>query len=147
MWYSLCVLVYRGLLSVPGKVVDMPVVFNDRCLRLTVQNTVEFPQLHVDVSWRSSSTVVDVLVLMQRRGTGPPCCNDSSSGPDSAELSGGIQVQFFFTETGVAVQTVQKTGDSVVQFGMVVDMPVGVTTTGYGSDSTENGGVVQRCRT
>ena len=42
-------------------------------------------------------------------------------------------MQFFFTETGLAVQTAQKTGDSVVQFGMVVDMPVGVPTTGYGS--------------
>ena len=31
--------------------------------------------------------------------------------------------------------------------GMVVDMPVGVPTTGYGLDSTENGGVVQRRRT
>ena len=57
MWYSLCVLVYRGLLSVLGKVVDMPVVFNDRCLRLLVWETVEIPQLHVDVCWRSSSTL------------------------------------------------------------------------------------------
>ena len=57
----------RVLLSVLGKVVDMPVVFDDRCLGLSVQETVEIPQLHVDVCWRSSSTVVDVPVLMQRR--------------------------------------------------------------------------------
>ena len=31
----------RGLLSVLGKVVDMPVVFNDRCLVLSVQKTAE----------------------------------------------------------------------------------------------------------
>ena len=57
----------RGLLSVLGKVVDMPVVSNDRCLWFTVQITVEFPQLHVEVCWCCSSTVVDVPVLMQGR--------------------------------------------------------------------------------
>ena len=31
---------------------------------------------------------------------------------------------------GLTVQTVQKTGDSTVQFWMVVDMPVGAQTTG-----------------
>ena len=31
----------RGLLSVLGKVVDMPVVFNDRCLGLSVQKTLD----------------------------------------------------------------------------------------------------------
>ena len=31
----------RGLLSVLGKVVDMPVAFNDRCLGLSVQKTVD----------------------------------------------------------------------------------------------------------
>ena len=34
------------------KVVYMPVASNDRCFRLTVQNTMEFPQLHVDVCWQ-----------------------------------------------------------------------------------------------
>ena len=33
----------------------------------------------------SSSTIVDVPVLMQRRVTGPSCCNDRVVGPDSAE--------------------------------------------------------------
>ena len=46
----------------------MPVTSNDWCFGFTVQKTVEFPQLHVDVSWCSSSTVVDVPVLTQRRG-------------------------------------------------------------------------------
>ena len=45
----------RGLLSVLGKVVDMPVVFNDRCLGLSVQKT----------GFRSCSAdfVVDVHVV------------------------------------------------------------------------------------
>jgi len=46
----------------------MPVTSNDWCFGFTVQKTVEFPQLHVDVSWCSSSTVVDVPVLTQRHG-------------------------------------------------------------------------------
>ena len=128
----------RGLLSVLGKVVDMPVASKNRCLWFTVQKTVEFPQhvdvcwrssstlwtslcscrdvvcspgqrrlharcvqrhvlgvtvqitvevppLHVEVCWCSSSTVVDVPVLMQGRVTGPSCCNDRVFGPDSAE--------------------------------------------------------------
>ena len=129
----------RGLLSVLGKVVDMPVASKDRCFGFTKQKTAEIPQLHVDVCWRSSSTfwtslcscrdvvcspgqrrlharcvqrhvlgvavqitvevpplhvevcwlssstVVDVPVLMQRRVTGPSCCNDRVVGPDSAE--------------------------------------------------------------
>ena len=54
--------------SVLGKVVDMPVASNDRCLGFTAQKTLAFPQLHVDVCWRSSSTFVDVPVLMQRCG-------------------------------------------------------------------------------
>ena len=111
--------------AVLEKVVCMPVASNDRCLRLTGQKTVEFPQWHVDVCWCSSSMVVEVPVLMQRRGTGPSCCNDSYFWSRQCRtLSGGFQVQFFFTETGLAVQTVQKTGDSVVQFGWSLTCPL-----------------------
>ena len=149
----------------------MPVASKDRCLGFTVQKTVEFLQLHVDVCWRSSSTVMDVPVLMQGRGLqsrttsficplcpttcawgcstdycggsavarrgllvqfidgcGRPCAHAGTCyrpvvlqrqgfwSRQCRTLSGGIQVQFFFIETGLAVQTVQKTGDSVVQF-------------------------------
>ena len=44
---------------------------------------------------------------------------------------------------GCTVLTVQKTGDSVVQFWMVVDMPLVCQRQGCGSDSTENCGVPQ----
>ena len=54
--------------AVQDNFVYMPVVSNDLCLGLPVQITVEVPPLHVEVCWRSSSTVVDVPVLMQRRG-------------------------------------------------------------------------------
>ena len=132
------------------KVVDMPVVFNDRCLGLTVQNTVEIPQLHVDFCWCSSSTVLDVPVLMQRRVTGPSCCNDKVLGPDSAEhclevyrCSSASQRQ------GSQCKLYRRPEIPWCSFGMVVDMRVGVPTTGtgYGSDSTENCGVLQRRRT
>ena len=46
-------------------------------------------------------------VVLQRQGLWSRQCRT---------LSGGIQVQFCFTETGLVVQTVQKTGDSMVQF-------------------------------
>ena len=50
---------------------------------------------------------VDMPVVLQRQGFWSR---------QRRTLSGGIQVQFCFTETGLAVQTVQKTVDSVVQF-------------------------------
>ena len=70
-------------------------VVHMRCFGFTVQKTVEFPQLHVDVSWRSSSTVVDVPVLTQRRGLqfldkvfGLPVVQRQVLGVDSAENCG-----------------------------------------------------------
>ena len=56
-----------------------------------------------------------------------------------------LQLQFFdrlvatsvASQRGLTVQTVQKTGDSMVQFWMVVDMPVGVQTTGFGQTVQE----------
>ena len=53
--------------AVLDTVVCMLVVSNDMCLGVTVQITVEVPPLHVEVCWCSSSTVVDVPVLMQGR--------------------------------------------------------------------------------
>ena len=79
--------------AVLDKVVYMPVASNDWCFGFTVQKTVEFPQLHVDVSWCSSSTVVDVPVLTQRRGLqfldkvfGLPVVQRQVLGVDSAVL-------------------------------------------------------------
>ena len=82
--------------------------------------------------WTSLCSCRDVLQARRVATTG-------FFGPDSAEHCLDVN--------RLAVQTVREAGDSVVQFGMVVDMPVGVPTTGYGSASTDNGGVVQRRRT
>ena len=59
------------------KVFDMPVVFNDKCLWVSVQKTAKVPQLHALFRWltslvcrfrcRRSSAVVNVPVIIQRQ--------------------------------------------------------------------------------
>ena len=120
----------RGLLSVLGKVVDMPVVFNDRCFWLSVQETVEVPQLHVDDCWCSSSTLWMSLcscrdVVCARRGDrGMPRATGLGvyCGSDSARARRG--------DRGVPAPQIL---DIVELFSLcvqssdeVVDMPVGV---------------------
>ena len=79
----------HGLLSVLGKVVDMPVVFNDRC------------------SWRRMLSMSLLLQFIDKVCS--PC-----------DLAGSR--------------------DSLVQFWMFVDMPVGVQTTGFGQTVKKNYG-------
>ena len=70
-----------------------------RCLMVQFIDDCGRPCAHAETCYRP--------VVLQRQGCWSRQCRT---------LSGGIQVQFFFIETGLAVQTVQKTGDSVVQF-------------------------------
>ena len=137
LWTSLCSC--KDVFCSPGQRRLHAGCVQRHVLGVTVQITVEVPPLHVEACcavhrrvWTSLCSYRDVSQARRVATTG-------FFSPDSAEHC--LEVYRF------AVQTVQKTGDSVVQFGMVVDMPVGVPTTGYGSDSTENGGVVQRRRT
>ena len=44
----------HALYSFLDKVVDMPVVFNDKCLWLSVQKTAKVPQLHCSFKWPMS---------------------------------------------------------------------------------------------
>ena len=104
----------------------------------------------MSVCWRSSSTVVDVPVLMQRRGLQfldkvvdtPVVYNDKGHGPDRAVPGQGCcYARCFYdmcsfsaksltrplcTKTGVMVQTVQF-------LDKVVDVPVVCATGAHGS--------------
>ena len=100
-------------------VIDMPVIMH---VVFVVLKTVEVPQLQF------LDKVVDVFFVQFFDGCGRPCARAEAChrpvvlhrqgfwSRQRRTLSGGIQVQFCFTETGLAVQTVQNTGDSMAQF-------------------------------
>ena len=131
LWTSLCSC--GDLVCSPGQGRLHARCVNDWCFGFTVQKTVEFPQLHVDVSWCSSSTVVDVPVLTQRRGLqfldkvfGLPVVQRQVLGVDSAVLFivRVLDIPVMPLRQVRTVQTVQLVSDSTGAVLGVVDMPV-----------------------